>query len=361
MYLARKPDYPEVLARFEAWWRKEPLDRPLVTIQVQPDPAPRLPSKQHASVRDGWMDVEYVLDCVEARMEAGVFLGDTAPIYMPFLGPEICAALFGAELRFANEVTSYSVPVAKHVRDILAMRPDFDTVYWKTIRQMTDMSLERGQGRWITGVTDLHTNGDLLASLRDPQEMCFDCADDLEGVRLACEHVTDFFPAIFDDLYNRIAAAGQPCTTWTPALSMDRWYPVSCDFICMISEPMFRQSILPSIEREIAYMPHSIFHLDGPGALKHLNTLLELDNLTAIQWVYGAGAGPAERWIDVYRRVQDAGKQLQVTGYYGLDEFKALAPHLDPRRVWFWPIGEFPRAEAEEFIAWTERWAAGKA
>lgn len=209
MDFAAKPDYPAVLSRFEAWWRNEPLDRPLVTIEVEPADPPRLPQKRHASVRDCWLDVEYVLDCVEARVEAGVFLADTVPIFMPFLGPEVCAALFGAELRFENNVTSYSVPVVKHVRDILAIQPNFDAIYWKTIRQLTDLSIQRGRGRWITGVTDLHTNGDLLASLRDPQELCLDCADDLEGVRLACEHVTDSFPLIFDDLCDRIAAAGK--------------------------------------------------------------------------------------------------------------------------------------------------------
>ena len=162
------------------------------------------------------MDTAYVLECVEARIQNSAFLADTIPTYMPFLGPEICAALFGAELEFKDDETSYSVPLVRGVRDILAMELDFSGIYWETIRQLTELSIERGQGRWITGVTDLHTNGDLVAALRDPQELCFDCAEDLEGVRLACEHVTDWFAHIFDDLYGRIAAAGQPCTTWTP-------------------------------------------------------------------------------------------------------------------------------------------------
>jgi len=360
MELIAKPGYSDVLSRFEAWWRKEPLDRPLVTIEVEPAHPPRLPQKSHVSVRDRWLDVEYLVDCVEARMEAGVFLGDTVPIYMPFLGPEVCATLFGAELRFENDVTSYSVPVVHRVRDILALEPNLDSCYWNRIRQLTDASIERGQGRWVTGITDLHTNGDLLAALCDPQTLCMECADDLEGVRLACQHVTDSFATIFEDLYRRVAAAGQPCTTWTPALSMDRWYTISCDFICMVSPATFARAILPSLQREIAHMEHSLFHLDGPGALRHLDALLELDSLTAVQWVYGAGAGPAERWIDVYRRIQDAGKCLQVVGYSGLEEFKALTPHLKPQGVWFWPIGVYSRAEAEEFIAWTARWAAGK-
>ena len=141
---------------------------------------------------------------------------------------------------------------------------------------------------------------------------------------------------------------------------MDPWYTISCDFICMISEAMFRQTILPSIEREIDYMQYSLFHLDGPGALRHLDTLLELPNLTGVQWIYGAGAGPAERWIDVYRRIQAAGKSLQIVGYYGLEEFKAVTPYLQCQGLWFWPMGSFKQPEAEDFIRWAARWAAGQ-
>ncbi|NLS93994.1 MAG: hypothetical protein GXX96_17685 [Planctomycetaceae bacterium] len=356
MKLAAKPDLAEVLARFEAWWECRPLDRSLVTIDVEPARPPKLPDKRHGSLRQRWMDADYVLDCVEARIESGVFLAETFPTYMPFLGPEVCATLFGAELKFKNEETSYSVPVARSVRDILGMTPDFSGQYWEKIRQLTDLSLERGRSRWITGVTDLHTNGDLLAALRDPQQLCLDCADDREGVRLACEHVTDWFAAVFDDLYDRIAAAGQPCTTWTPALAMAPWYTISCDFICMISPLTFREAILPSIRREMEHMKYNLFHLDGPGALKHLDALLELDDLDAIQWVYGAGAGPASRWIDVYRKIQNAGKSLQIVGYSGLDEFRQVAPHLTPAGLWLWPIGTYQQAEAEEFVRWVEEW-----
>ena len=71
--------------------------------------------------------------------------------------------------------------------------------------------------------------------------------------------------------------------------------------------------------------------------------------------------GRPRRWINVYRRIQAAGKSLQVVGYSGLDEFKAVAPYLKCQGLWFWPIGRFSREEAEEFICWSRRWAAGKA
>jgi hypothetical protein len=357
--LQGKPDFDRVLARFEAWWEGAILDRPPVTLHVRPERAARLPEKRHAGHRERRLDLEYALDRFEAGLEAATFVGESFPRFEPDVGPELCATVFGCDLEFAP-TTSYAVPIVRASRDILGLKPDPDTPYWNAIRRATDLSLERGQGRWITAMPDLHTNGDLVASLRDPQGMCLDLATDLEGVRAACEHVTDAYALLFDDLWSRIASRGQPCTTWTPYLHAGRAYMSNCDFICMISPRMFQEAILPSLVREMRFLERNMFHLDGPGALRHLDALLDCPELDAVQWVYGAGQGPAARWVEVYRRVQAAGKALQLLAE-DLDDAKAVAEHLRPEGVWFCPHGGYSRAEADAFIRWAERWAARKA
>jgi hypothetical protein len=139
-----------------------------------------------------------------------------------------------------------------------------------------------------------------------------------------------------------------------------RTYVTNCDFICMISTRMFEDAVLPSILREMRYLDRNIFHLDGPGALRHLDTLLSLEELDGVQWVYGAGrGGAAARWIDVYRRIQSAGKCIQLL-CEDLNDAKAVAEHVRPEGVWFCPGGTYSREEAEAFVAWAARWAAGK-
>jgi len=64
----------------------------------------------------------------------------------------------------------------------------------------------------------------------------------------------------------------------------------------MISPEMARDHVVPTKHIETAALERSIFHLDGLQALKHLDTTLALPGLTALQWVYGAGQGPAARW-----------------------------------------------------------------
>ncbi len=359
MELKTKPDLPAALERMEAWWQCEIVDRPPVTIHVRSDRTPDRPTKHHDNVRDRWFDLDYRLDCHAAEVEAGVFFAEHFPRFMPNLGPELTATLYGCELEF-SETTSWSVPIVERCRDICNLQPDLDTPYWNWIRRATDESLRRGRGLWLTGLPDLHTNGDLPAALRDPQGMCLDLADDLDGVRAACDHVTDAYATMYDDLWARIDASGQPCTTWTPFLHAGRAYVTSCDFICMISSEMFRRTILPGIVREMEFLERNIFHLDGPGALTHLDDLLAQPELDAVQWVYGAGQGPAARWIDVYRRIQAAGKGIQLQAQ-GLDDARTVAEHLKPEGVWFTPGGSYDRAEAEAFLDWTARWAAGKA
>lgn len=357
MPLERKPDFDTSLERFEAWWQGEIIDRPPVTISVTPERPVRRPDKSHATLRERWMDVEYAVGCAEASVEAGIFLAETFPLYIPELGPEICATVFGCDLEFTPD-SSFSTPIAASCRDILRMKPSLDGPYWQTIRAMTRLSLERGRGKWITGLPDFHTNGDLVAAIRNPQDMALDCADDLAGVRAACDHVTRAaYALMFEDCWDPIRAAGNPCTTWTPALHGKPSYPLSCDFICMVSPRMFQEAILPSIRWETEYLDRSLFHLDGPGALKHLDALMDLPRLNAIQWIYGAGHGPARQWIDVYKHIQARGKGIQLVCDDTADA-KAVSEHLRPEGVWFHPGGSCPREEAEDFIRWAARWAA---
>ena len=358
MELSTKPDYEQCMDRVEAWWDRQIIDRSPVTISARSNRAARKVPARHASARQRYLDVEYAVELAEANIEAGVFLAESFPRFMPNLGPEICATAYGCELEF-SEGTSWSVPCAASIREVTALEPDLETPYWQVVRRVTELSLERGAGKWITAVTDLHTNGDLLAALRDPEALALDYAEDIEGVKAACEHVREHFGVFFDDLYGRIAAAGQPCATWGASLARRSMYYVSCDFICMISPAMFAETILPSIEWETRRLHRSIFHLDGPGALKHLDALLAIPELDAIQWTYGAGAGKAGDWIDVYRHVQQAGKCVEVQAG-DLDDARAVMAQLRPEGIWMCVGGQYSIEQAESFLAEATRWAEGK-
>jgi 5-methyltetrahydrofolate--homocysteine methyltransferase len=84
----------------------------------------------------------------------------------------------------------------------------------------------------------------------------------------------------------------------------------------MLSPEMFREFAMPGFREQTAWLDHSLYHWDGPGAIPHLDALLELPDLNAIQWVPGSGNPPVHdsEWFPLYRRIRDAGKGLLFTG-----------------------------------------------
>ncbi|HPJ21662.1 MAG TPA: hypothetical protein PLH18_04845, partial [Clostridia bacterium] len=86
------------------------------------------------------------------------------------------------------------------------------------------------------------------------------------------------------------------------------------DISCMLSEDMFDEFELPYLRMQAEKLDNVIYHLDGPGAVRHLDSLLGIENINTIQWVPGAGApGNAdEMYHAMYERIIDAGKGLYV-------------------------------------------------
>jgi hypothetical protein len=60
-------------------------------------------------------------------------------------------------------------------------------------------------------------------------------------------------------------------------------------------------------------MTHNIFHVDGKGMLRHLDHILSIPQIQAIQWVQGVGDDlPILQWLPVIKRIQAAGKGVVV-------------------------------------------------
>jgi hypothetical protein len=358
MALQTQPDFETALSRIEAWWHRQLIDRPPVTLAVRPERPVHRPPLPSNDPRECWLDIRYAVECAAAAVEAGTYLAENFPRYDPCDNPEVAGTVFGARLVFTPS-GHYAQPAAPSCGDVLALRPNLNSLYWNIVRGRTHLSLELGRGRWMTCVANMAAGADLLAALRGPQPLCMDLADNPAAVRAACDHLASFFPMMFEDAWAPIRQAGQPCAAWTPLLHTGPAYPVACDFLSMVSPRMAAETILPSLERQTAMLERSLFHLDGPRSIFHLDALLALPRLDAVQWDYGPGNGPAARWVDVYKKIQAAGKAVQLL-CEDLDDARAVAAHLRPEGVWFCPAGTYARGEAEAFIAWTARWAAKK-
>lgn len=324
---------PLASARFAAWWRGACHDRPPVSLSVVTPPV-AAPSV-HSSLEARWLDVRYQVETALARLEAQPALGDTMPAWMPNVGPDLVATLYGAQLEF-GENTSWCQPCFTRTSDwrhFLERSPDFTNHYWQTIDAMISTATARFAGRYFVAMPDLHGNFDILAGLRGPEDLCLDLVDEPELVRAAAAHASRGYVQAWRRCHHRLLALGQPSTTWCSYLHDGPAYVPSCDFWCLVSSTIAREFIRPGIVSEMAPLERSIFHLDGPQALHHLDLVLGLPGLNAVQWVYGAGHGPAREWLEVYRRIRAAGKAVQVLAEDAADALAVLHA-LGPAGLW---------------------------
>ena len=322
-------------ARFEAWWDGGRLDRPPVSLWVDTKRSPRAPQSTHPTLRERWLDVDFQVESALAQLEINPRLGDTVPAWMPNVGPDLTSTLFGAELIF-GENTSWCQHAVHRIEDwerFITTPPDFDNLYWQTIDAMITRAVSRFGSRFHIAMPDLHGSFDMLAGLRGPENLCLDIMDEPELVRQASIHASKGYVEAFRRLYLRLSALGQPSTTWCNYLHTGPAYVPSCDFWCLVSKPVAADLVRPTIEMEMAPLERSIFHLDGPQALHHLDLVLQLPRLNAVQWVYGAGHGPATNWGKVYRQIRDAGKAIQVIAEDPADALTVLH-ELGPDGMW---------------------------
>jgi hypothetical protein len=355
--LVTKPDADQAVKRMEHWWNKEILDRPTISVVAPRKELKPMPVSHHSSARERKLDTEFMVATRLAEVENTYWPGELLPYYMPNLGPEILSTAYGCEMEFGED-TSWSIPSLASLDDIDKLRFNPDNQYIQKLLEITRLALEMGKGRFLTGITDLHPGADLAASLRDPQQLCIDIADSPDAVMRLVEAIRPAFFELYKLQDKIIRDAGQTLSTsWLPLWSTGRYYIPSCDFSALISPKAYQRFFLPEILEEIAWLDRSIYHLDGPDALRHLDTLLDIPKLDAIQWVYGDGNYPAAKWIPICQKIQNAGKNLHIG--IAPSEIDAFMEALSPEGVML-NMAASSEEEADYLVAKTKRWKSKK-
>ncbi|MFO7635908.1 MAG: hypothetical protein R6W96_01205 [Clostridia bacterium] len=350
-----KPDYEKCMERINAFWANDLADRPLVWMGYQkPDPKPLI-EKKYNNLRERWLDFDTRVENYVIQMENSVAYADAMPMAWPNMGPEIISAMCGCGYEF-GETTAWSTPCVRDWQDDYDKSVfSQDNEYFKLLDTFTRKLAEAGKGRFIVGYTDMHGGGDHLAALRDPQELCIDMIENVGWIRKKLTDSYREFYWIYEHFHEMLSGMGMPSTTWLPLVcEKGKYAVVSNDFSCMISKKMFDDMFLPGIAEECAYFDRSIYHLDGPGALVHLDSLLQIKELDAIQWVPGAGNEGFHRWIGVYKKIQKASKGIQVLVQPG--ELGEVFEHLDPEGVMLCVQGIENESQAENVMKKIKKW-----
>lgn len=350
LQLDYKPDAAEAQRRLRAYWQGEIVDRACVSVRAPKDGAK--PAWRSLIVAEDF-DLPAAIDRYEQWASQMFFGGESMPALMPNYGPDQWAGFLGARLTLAAQMdTSWAEPCIRDWAEAPPLVLDSANRWWKAIVELTRLAARRAEGRFLLSTIDTHSNLDCLAALRGPERLCLDLIEHPDEILGVLRQVDALYRPVYDALFEagRMHASGT--TSWLDMWSEDRTQAVQCDFCCMISPEHFRKFALPSLEYELSCLDHAVYHMDGPGQIRHLNDLLALPRLHTIQWVPGAGQPPAPAWIDLLQRIQRAGKGVQVL--VSMEELKAIYSKLIPERTYYWVLDCPSESEARRLIDWME-------
>jgi hypothetical protein len=352
------PQFDVAMQRVDAWYQNEIVDRPPIRFQAHNAflnaATDKLKKLSREEKKAWWFDVELQVDLFIKSIQGRRFHGETFPIFFPNLGPEIYAAFSGAELIF-GEATSYSVPLVKDWNDIDKPRLDMGNEYFQKIEELTRHALERCDGKFMVGYTDLHPGLDCAAAWRDPQVFCMDLFDNPEGVSKLAELAIADFETVYDHFDAVLKANQQLSVSWMGIPSFGKMHIPSCDFSSLISPEFFNRFGLPILEREVKSMSHNIFHMDGRGVAKHLDAILRVPEIHAIQWVQGVGDDYSiMQWVPFIKELQAKSMPVVVDlAKEDLDDFMSV---MAPQGLFLW-VATDNEAEEIELIKRVEKWS----
>ncbi len=139
-----------------------------------------------------------------------------------------------------------------------------------------------------------------------------DLYDAPEKVKQLTKQIQDLWFQYYEEFSALLRSVNPGYSDWSTLLSTTPSYTIQCDFSYMISPQMFDEFVRDDLQDSCSRLDRSLYHLDGIGQLPHLDSLLQINNLNAVQWIPGDGQPNIEDWPQVYRKILNAKKSAQV-------------------------------------------------
>jgi len=308
------PDrWEKIKADARVWWAGE-LDRPLIQYRLQgrsPGRAvPKLPGvSKSTTAYNPNVTPEAIVDRWDYELSSVQYLGDSFPHVWVDFGPGVLATALGATA-VPKQDTVWFHPETKQEIGDLHLRYDPSSPWMQRIKAICRCAGERWQGRVQVGITDLGGTLDILSTFRPSEQLLLDLYDHPNEVKRLIWEIHDAWWQAFDDLNAVLRPPNPGYSAWTGIFSETPYYMLQCDFSYMISPAMFDEFVKPELTVSCRRLGNAFYHLDGPGQLPYLDSLLEIKELKGVQWVPGAGVPDGRHWPEVHRKVRKAGKLL---------------------------------------------------
>ena len=322
-----KPNLKETKKRYVDWWNHKGIVLNMWEhFQEGVAPHADVPApKPYRDLNQRWFDPEWRAEYLDWYVAHSSLMADMLPVANTQLGPGSLAAILGGVFE-GGEDTIWIHPNPDYSDDIKFDRNHPNYLLHKNLLKACK---KKAQGHYYVGMPDLMEGLDVLAAIKGTDKVLLDTVMQPEVLEHQMQQINDIYFQVFDELYDIIREGDEMAFCYFSSWAPGKMSKLQSDISTMISVDDYRRFVQPFIREQCQKIDYTLYHLDGVGAMHHLDALLEIEELNAIQWTPGVGEpqGGSPKWYDLYNRILAGGKSIMAC-WVTLDELKPLLDHI---------------------------------
>lgn len=344
-----KENWDETREHYNLFWKQEGFVlKTTPTRRIKPWEEIPVPD-QNISVKEKFTSPEYIALHNEYQISLYDYPADTLPLGYSDLGTVCLASVLGSKQCYSKEDnTVWYEPCFNDINRPIIFDAECDEL--KRIIKCLKTSIKKANGRYLVGAPGMSSGLDTLAALYEPQSLMMNLITDGDAVRDRLDEIHMSYISVMD-LIKPICNDEWGGSTF---FYFDLWgkgstSQIQCDNAAMISPQMFEEYVIPYSEKQCEIFDNSLFHVDGTQCLAHVDALLKIEKLKAVEWTPQAGIeqGGNPIWYDLYKKILGSGKSVQALGVKP-DEVIPLIKAIGKKGVYIMttPIEDFDDAQA---------------
>ncbi len=334
----------ELKDKYTEFWRGNGVVLYLRTPNVMPKDSDR--NRQ-------WLDVDFRAEKEISQIRNASFFADAFGSIFANFGPgSLSSYIGGGFVPLEDTVWFDHSPIITDWENLPDLSLKEDEPLWHATRELTKRLC--GEPDFYTSIADIGGTLDIAASLRGAQDILFDLYDYPQEVLDLARNIRRIWKDVYTRLSEYLLSQKDGMTSWMPIWCPGRYSPLQCDLSAMFSTDMFEEFVMPDLMDLTEFLDYSIYHLDGVGEIPHLDHILSIQKLNAVQWTAGAGKPDVtdECWFDMYDKIMNAGKGLALFTDQP-EKLRPLLRHVSHRGLYIYSDKVTPEL-AEEIMKWAK-------
>lgn len=247
------------------------------------------------------------------------FMAESFPNLDIDFGPGSLAAYLGCDIGF-SEHTVWTMPVWEDLEQAPELKFDPDNGWFQEHLKLAADCAKLAKGDFLVDMPDLMEGMDALAQLRSPTDLLMDFLEDPELVDERLQQLDELYYDYFDRFHDVIKGEdGSNAYTVFQIWGPGKTVKIQCDISAMTSTSIFEQFAVPYLTKQAQKADCVLYHLDGKEAIRHLDAVLGIEEIDALQWTSGDTGpdGTYPEWDMIYEKSLKAGKSIWVKVYSG--------------------------------------------